>query len=424
MATRRLQGARWPLVLLLPWLGCSTELEIKGNTERVIGEKVTIELLQGDPTLSGRVNLRDAQGRVYENEALNILHPDDRNLSFVIPPGIAQGAAIAELSKSGESGVYSLPISISRLAVGVHADGSVEIIPLLPKPLTNQTFPASTSMGSSREVAISPLSALTATLIGDELAFHFLGKEVQHVAAVVAAEGKLAALPSGALVATPSSLHVFTHIPGKGTSDAGSLTFPAGEIVRAVATSADGDWAMVLTSCSSTAEGDCLVQIDLRGTTPTRGAEVRLDNVVSATQLSLRADGSGALIPDGPILHGVTFIGTTAELSDIAWDGAEPSSVAHTRAIINEQPSDLFAVAAKGVNAVRMMGFKNNILLGIRDAEIKLNFAPDHISFGAGTNLYILSGQTLYSANAASSATPTPLATAPSGPLERFAVQP
>lgn len=417
---------RWLPALTLLCLGCSAELEVKGNTERVVGETVSVKLLEGDPTLSGVVTLEDARGRTYDNEALGVLRPNERALSFVIPAGISQGSATAELGKSDEDGVYVLPLSVSRIAAAMHADGSVELLPLRPSPLQTQTIPPPQEAGTSRELVISPLGGLMVTLIGDDFAFHILGKEVTSLASINAAEGRLAALPDGALLATPDHLRVYRYVPSIGTDQAPGLSFPAGETLRAVAASADGNWALVLTSCSSAAPGDCLVQIDLRGTSPTIAASVRLDDTVSATQLSARADGSGALVADGSELYGVTFGGGTgqavAAMVPSWWAGAAPSSVARTMALIEGQQSDLFAVAAKGVDAVRMLGFKEGQLRDI--SSVELSFVPDHISFGQGTDLYILSGQTLYSANAAAPGQPEQLLTAPSAAPQRFAVQP
>ena len=88
-------------LLAMLW-GCSdSSLEVRGSLDRVVGETVTLSLVEGETGFSGEVELIAADQTPFSTAALKVQQTDERKLTFVIPPGIAAGRAVAKAARVG-----------------------------------------------------------------------------------------------------------------------------------------------------------------------------------------------------------------------------------------------------------------------------------------------------------------------------------
>ncbi|PIE19723.1 MAG: hypothetical protein CSA65_01290 [Proteobacteria bacterium] len=373
-------------------VGCSSELEVKGDVQRLIGERVTVALLEGDEVFSGQVELKDARNTVLKTPELLVRQEDDRTVSFAIPPTTAAGPATAKMQKKGSEATYDVGLTISRAAVALSDKGVVEALPLPPSTLK----PATVTAGQTgQSLALTPGGDLLITLASDDVVFWSMKKTPTNVASFKLTDTRcIAALPSGVIVGTSTSIQLFYFELGKATITGPSLTTT--ETV-ALGVSRDGKRAIALTHCDTTGnklpDSDCLVDIDLAATPPVEVQTVVLDNEQSATLLAIRDDGKGAVVADKGTIYGVTFKTNPAKVSTISWPGAKPVSIASRLTMIEDHPNDLFAVADSTSKTIRMIGFKGTTLQDV--SQTTLDVPPTLIGFGRQTDLFVASGTKL-----------------------------
>ncbi|MEK6607423.1 MAG: hypothetical protein AABZ30_07165 [Myxococcota bacterium] len=102
--------------------GCGApEPEFHGETEVVVGERVTLEVLRGDGFgETPEFGLEDGAGATFSGADVD-LASDGNVLSFRVPAGIASG------SVSVRAGPYAFDLDVRRLAVGVAKGGAVAL---------------------------------------------------------------------------------------------------------------------------------------------------------------------------------------------------------------------------------------------------------------------------------------------------------
>lgn len=405
--------------------GCSSEPEVKGNGSRVIGERVTLALVEGDSVFGGELTLTDARGGVHVGSALEAQLEDDRTLSFSIPRGTAAGAATAHAKQKG-GGEYAVPLTISRLAASLDSKGVVQTLALPPSTLGTAT------VGESFVGELISLTPGGGTLVaqgqkGPQKGIYFfqLGKETKEYASIALTGTCIAALPSGVMVGTPTSIQIYQYTEGKGIDAAGSLTI---KNTQAIAVGGDGQRAVALAQCDTNADNvpdkDCVISIDLSGGAPIKGPEVNLDDNLSAKLLAVRSSGLAAVVADGDTVYGIDFTAAPPKLTTLSWSGSKAVALAHSTTVIQSQDNDLFAIADEISKTIRMVGFQGTALAEI-DSIITLDVVPSHLSFGRATDLYVSTGPKLLKVDASvKNATPVPLSQQLTEAPLSFVVQP
>ncbi len=344
------------VLALFAFTGCSSELEVKGDSQRLVGEKVVFALLEGADVFDKEVSFVDAKGTIVKTPELGLMTPDEHTISFFIPAGTAAGPATAKIQKKGQEATYDVPLTISRVGFALDAKGQIETLPLPPSSVE----PTTASAGQTgQDLAISPDGRLLISLASDEIHFWTMGKSLNSVAALTLSNTRcIAALPGGVAVGTSTSIQVYNYEEGKGTTTGPSLTL-SGTVALGV--SADGKRAVALTHCDTNADtipdSDCAVAIDLAATPPTIRQTIELDKHVSATLLAVGQDGRSAVVADTAVLYGLNFSTNPAKRSEFAWPTAQPTAIARTVATIAGQPTDLFAIADTTTKEIRAVGF-------------------------------------------------------------------
>ena len=413
------------LALLLSLLGCSSELEVKGNAQRVIGERVTLALVEGDSVFDGEVSLSDARGGVHLGSALAVQKTDDRKLSFVIPPATAAGSATVRVKQKG-GGEYAVPLTISRLAVTIDQSGHLGTLALPPSSL-GAAKPAEDFTGFQLSMAPGGGTVVALGKKGSQKAAYFfrLGKETREYTSVALAGSSVAALPSGVIVGTPTSIQVYLYTEGKGIDTGPSLTV---KNTQAIAVGSDGKRAVALVQCDPDTNGapqkDCFFSLDLSGSTLIKGPEVQLDANPGAKLLAVRANGLAAVVADGDKVYGIDFTAAPPKLTTLSWTGAKAVALARSTTVIQNKDNDLFAIADEMTKTIRMVGFQGTALAEI-DSVITLEVVPSHLAFGRATDLYVVAGPQLLQVDASvKDATPVPLAAQLAQTPLSFVVQP
>lgn len=397
------------LALCAALSACSSDLEVKGETQRVVGESVIFELVEGEPTFANNVTLVDARGATYGSTELGLAAGGERKLRFVVPTGIAAGSAVARVQKKGSSGdeaYYRVPLTISRLAAALDATGRVELIPLPPSELKrNRTDKGD---GADGALSLSPSGALLVAAVAKKVRLYDMGRVLEERTSVdLPGEGTaLVALPDGALVATASTVERLQLAGTKAKRTTLQL-----EGVQALDTSTDGSRAVALVRCDTDsdaqADSDCVVPLSAKAAPPKAQTAVTLDSKPSAEHIALRSDGLAAVIPDQETIYGVDLSVTPPKISQLPWrscwpSGAgtpptsltvEPVGVTRSSAEIEGQKNDLFAIADKRNNLVCTFGFKSGSLRPV--AATKLDEPPTAIAYGRTTDLYVVAGDKL-----------------------------
>lgn len=408
-------------LLLVGLVGCSADLEVKGDVQRLIGERLTVALLEGDEVFSGEVELIDARNTTRSTAQLLVQQEDDRTVSFAIPPATAAGPATAKMQKKGSEASYGVALTISRVAVAINDKGLVETLPLPPSTVA----PATAEAGQTgQDLALAPGGDLLLSLASDDVVFWQLRKTPTRAGSIALANTRcIGALPSGVAVGTSTSIQVYNLEQGAVTT---GPTLNINETV-AIGVSRDGKRAIALTHCDTSGDklpdADCLVDIDLTVSPLKEVQTVVLDNQQGATLLAVRSDGTGAVVADDDKIYGVTFKTNPAKISTISWAGSKPAAIASRLTVIESQPNDLFAVADSISKTVRMLGFKGTTLQDVSEAT--LDVVPDKIGFGRQTDLYVVSGTKLLKIDASRDPpVVTLLSQQLSSPPVSFAVQP
>jgi hypothetical protein len=385
---------RSPSLLLaaLALVGCGEpDLEVQGITDRVVGETVTLSLVEGESGFSGSVELRDAKGTSFPENGLRVNTVDERKLSFVIPTGIAAGPARAMVGRK-DDGTYDVPLKINRLALALNDQGAVEVLPLPPATLTPSSLPGVSATGG--HIALAATGGEVAVLGQDQASRFALGQTPKAVGTGVEQKGgrALATVPDGLLLCSDTAVILLKFVQGKVTQ---TTTNVSG--CRAIAADSQGTRAVVLSTCSIGSDPtlkDCLTELDI-GTSITVGTPISLDDAPSAMLVRITADGKGAVVADQSVVYGVWLdnstpptaetLGMMANVVDLA---RGPSSV-----------GDLFAVADADGKRVVYFGFDNASFKKLT-AESPLPEAPVALAFGRQSELYVAVGKKLYALDA------------------------
>lgn len=396
---------------------CSTpEPEIRGVLDRLVGEPVTIELVQGSATFTEEVRLTDAGGVAFDAASLVFKRVNDTTVTFTIPTGVAPGAATLSLGRDGEAVPYRVPLQLNRAALAYSDQGALELLPLPPATIATTSL---TGGGTPAQLALSPGGGQVLVLSGTRLRTVNVGRGLSDVGTGfnVAGATCVATLPDGAVVGTSSSVLLLTVTAMGQITQQASFPIPG---VRAIATDRKGLRAAVLSACDTNRDdlpdADCVTELVL-GSTPSVGRQFVLDSTPSASFVALRSDGQAAVVADNDAIYGVTF--SSAPPTKLQW-------MAPARPVgIDRGPSplgDLFAIGDGASNLVQLVGFDGEVLKPV--SQIKLAEPPTALAFGRRSELYVATGTKLHQLDAAT-ASPTPklLNVAGSRPILALQVQ-
>ncbi len=407
--------------------GCEGSLEVNGNLDRVVGETVTLELVQGSKSYSGKVVLVGSDRTLYDNSKLKVSVKNAKKLTFVIPPDVAQGEAAARvgyadeytpptdgffkpLQDAGQSvggfNAYDVPLRINRLAMTMDSKGLLGILPLPPAPIT----PGNMAVGGgvSGWVSLSPDGGTLALLASDQMRLLSMSAKPKDISAPISQKGGtcLAALPSGMLVGTATQVIWLRHISGKGITRAKDFPLPG---CQDISVSADGTTALVLSRFDSNsdtvADADGLTELTL-GATPIAGSTLKVDGTPGALAVSLAGDGKSAVIADGPSVYGVTLKGSGQfAFTQLNWGfAAKPVSLAssYSPVMVSGQKVYVHAVAETTSNLVRFVAADKGkikwVFQGDKAQVVNLSTqgAPTAIAFGRRLELYVAVGTAIY----------------------------
>lgn len=393
------------------------DLEVQGITDRVVGETVTLTLVEGESGFSGTVELRDAKGQSFPENGLRVNKVDERKLSFVIPTGIAAGSARAKVGRKDE-GTYDVPLKINRLALALNDQGAVEVLPLPPATITPSSLPGVSATGG--HVALASTGGEVAVLGQDQVSRFALGQTPKAVGPGLEQKGgrALAAVPDGLLLCSDAAVILLKFVQGKVTQ----TTAPFNGC-RAVAADGQGTRAAVLSTCDTDSDSqleDCLTVLDI-GASFTVGTPISLDDAPSAMLVSMTTDGKGAVVADQAAVYGL-WLDTPNPLPVTETFGMAANIVDLTRG--PSSVGDLFAVADSDGKRVIYLGFDNNSFKKLT-AESPLPEAPVALAFGRQSELYVAVGQTLYALDAEHpQVEPSLLSVSSAGAIRSLVVQP
>jgi len=424
--------------LLLLLSGCDRSLEVTGATQRVVGQTVSFELTEGEPTFEGQVWLRAADGVIYRQNEIKATKKNDRSLSFVIPTDVAVGDAEALVWAGG--GVYKVPLEINRLALTIDEKGVLEGWPLPPGLLAK---PTRTLSAGAALAAVTPGGGELVVANGGQLLILELGAELKDATAGIKLVGTtviaLAAVPDGALAATETSLSLIHFVKGGATTQKSSLSLPNHRVV-AVAASEAGDRAFVLSACDTNSDSqpdsDCVTEV-LIGSTLSEGRRAVLDATPSATTIGATRDGRGVVVGDSDVIHGAWFDAppTTPRLTKVAWVAdnpfaAQPVSIDRAASVVKSGTElknvDLFAVAEKTKNMIALCAFNPGAQYDLqKTSDATAPEPPVAVSYGRRTELLVAAGKSLYTLEAGqSNPALKKLGAETGGSIQAFVVQP
>ena len=393
-------------LITLPACG-DGDLEVRGNLDRVVGETVTLSLVEGDPPFSGQLSLRASDGTRYSSATLKMKKKSVTELTFVIPPDVAAGKATVQVGKAGEDGAYDVPLQINRLALGLTAKGTLEAYPLPPTSLKTSNRSVAGTNSSSTLLSMASSGGLVAALSGGQLSLLSLGASIKERVSPITQAGQcLAALDTGVLVGTKTNILLYSLGTGKTIKQQATFNVAG---CKTISVSGDGTKALVLSHCDTKSDGvadsDCLTEITL-GTNLKEGKAAVLDSKASATLAALSAAGKTAVVADGDTVYGVVLDstgGNTHKTSKVSW-GVSAIPVALARSPRKEKISgklvDLFAVADSSKKLIRFVGVDVDLVkwveLGQSRLEISMSDEPSGLSFGRRLDLYATAAKKLY----------------------------
>ena len=375
--------------------GCSNDLEVRGATERVIGETITLALVADGDDFSGDLALVDASSQRFDAAAVQLSVLGPKELSFIVPPGVSAGTAQA-LAFHGAT-AYEVPISINRLLLAMDADGRVDILSLAPGTLEPSNIPApDQSAGAVRRLALSADGRLAATLTGTDLRIFRLAPKPAEQSAISAPEARMMALwGTGAISATAGGVEVYEHEQGQALKLRAQLTIP-NQTIKAISITDDGTFAALLTHCPQlSTTSDCVARIDLAKTPPALRDTTVLDNGGDATVVALEGTGQRVLAAGPSSIDGITYTGAVGVVEQVhrANGNGQPVALERRATVISGEARDLFALATAG-GVVHFLGFDQGALRDVR--EVAVGAPIDTISFGRGTDVIALSGTDIY----------------------------
>lgn len=419
--------------LALLALGCGDGLKVRGVLDRVVGESLTVELVEGKPTFGNEVTLVDAAGKVFADSELRRRLLSPRELSCVVPRGAQVGAARLLVPRQGTSASFSVPLTISRLVVALDEAGVVQTLPLPGSLVQGRRLEFE---GTASQVSLSPDGGRLAVLTepadgapqGRLLLFALAGEpRLLHTVELDQRAVALAATDDGVLLATGTQLLYYRADRDNGLQAAWVLALTH---IQGIAVAADARFAAVLMRCDSngdtTVDADCVtrVPLDRDDTAQQPSALTILDAVASAQLIALRGDGLAAVVADTNVVYGVLFEGLAARVTAQPWNPspAEPTSIDRAPSSIGE----VFAISDRR-NRVLVVGFNpqaNNDLSIVRLSPV-LDIAPVALGFGRGTDLLVGTREGgIYGLDIATGkSTDQPLLAGPGGPLRAMVAQ-
>ena len=389
-------------------LGCGEgTLEVKGNLNRVVGETVTLELLEGQDDFTGEIRLVGSDRTKYDTNQLGATLKNPRKLSFTIPGDVAPGEATARVTRKGSDLPYDVPLRVNRLALTMDAVGLLEILPLPPTTMT----PGSMSVGGGKAglMSLSPKGGLLALFASDQLRLLSLGAKPKDLTAPISQkEGKcLAALNDGMLVGTATQVIYLKQVAGKGMTRASDFSLPG---CTDISVDNAGTTALVLSRWDSsggagTPDSDALTELTL-GASPTKGSTLKVDSAPGATAVSLAGDGKSGVIVDGPAVYGVILKGSGQfSFSQLHWGfAAKPVSVSSTGspALVSKQKVYVHAMAETSKGQIRFAAHDQDklkwVYQGTKQLAVDLTTqgTPSAIAFGRRLELYVAADRSVY----------------------------
>jgi len=376
------------------------ELEVRGILDRVVGETVTLELVEGEGEFSGKLEMVGMDNVKYTQAILKAAKKSPQKVTFVIPPDVAQGQARVLVHRNQPPALV-VPLQINRLAFALDIRGILEILPLPPTTMLRSTMSIG---GTTGKLSLSPAGDMLAALTKDQVRLLSVGLQPKNLATSISQSGAtcLAALPSGVLVGTDSE--VVLYLLSNGIKQDATFAVPG---CTEIAVDQNGTVAVVLSKCDTDADkvpdSDCITHLEL-GLSPTASPTTTIDNTPNATSIQLTQDGKSAVVVDASAIYGVnleTVISIT--FTKLAWGfAASPVDMARSSAPeeVSGQSVDLFAIAEGTKNAVYLVGIDKGDIKWVRSGNqqlvVSLPETPTQLSFGRRLDLYVASSAKLY----------------------------
>ena len=407
--------SRFALLLppaLLLCLSCGEgTLEVQGNLNRVVGETVTLELVEGQDDFTGEMELVGSDRTKYDANQLGISLKNSRKLTFVIPGDVAPGQATARVNRINGGLPYDVPMGINRLALTMDGTGVLELLPLPPTTLAASSM--SVGGGSGGLMSLSPRGGLLALFASDQLRLLSLGAKLKDTTAAISQkEGKcLMALNDGMLVGTTTQVIYLKLVSGKGMTRAKDFSLPG---CTDIAVDNAGTTALVLSRWDSSGSGgtpdsDALTELTLGTSTSAAGNTLKVDSAPGATAVTLAGDGKSGIIADGPAIYGVTLKGSGQfAFTQLHWGfAAKPVSIASTSSVaqVSTQKVYVHALAESSKGEIRFVAHDKGklkwIYQGLKQLALNLTTqgTPSAIAFGRRLDLYVAADRTLYKVN-------------------------
>ena len=376
---------------------CTGELEVIGKTDRLVGEEVIFDLIDGADgiTLSGDVLLIDANGAQFEASALDAAF-DDKTLTIKIPVGVAAGEASVRIEQTGFDNNTDLivPITVNRIATTITAAGMLSFLPIPPSPIA----PFSQDIGPrGADVDFSPDGGTIWVIANNQVqAFRTGSPPVARTPYSAPGAVSLSAGQNSAAVlqqdSTPEQTKIiFLEIGATGGS-INDTVFQVPDAKR-VALAATGTRIAVLTSCDSNNDStreDCVVVINL--STKAVADPIRIDDTDDATQIAITPDGGQVVVADTRGIRAVDVSQVPAVVQSSAeiWSGSGGRPTAFSG--IDVAGNFAFVVADEANSELRAIGFDptNNFnLRGVQGYPIGLDIEPAHVAFAQGDQLLL-----------------------------------
>lgn len=389
----------WGLVIALT--ACNAELEIRGNSDRVIGETVKLALVQGELGITDEVTLRDADNSAFDKTLTQAKLEDGGSLTLVIPPDIAAGDATLTVATGDDPPQFEVPLSINRMLFTL-LGGIVEMHGLPPSKLPSRTYSSATAVTA---ISLSPDGGRLAVLTASALQIFPLSAdpfEQQPQGSLLSGGSCLSALPSGAIACTSTGITVITIVDGATTQKQFSIGKSVG-----VSVNGDGSRAAILHhECGLDADNkaisaDCVTELVIGENIALGAQDIQVDDTASASLISINWAGTGAVVGDSAKIYGVMF-GPPVSINNWDWktdhSDATPVAIARGR---DKEGIPFFALADSGENTIWVGAISANLpsssVVQLRHTGAwTLDQKPTALSFGQYTDLYVSTASGFY----------------------------
>jgi hypothetical protein len=380
--------------------------ELRGELDRVIGETVTVALIEAGEPFSGGLDLVAADGVKFATDTLHVQKASDHEISIVVPVDAAAGEASLRLARTDNGPLYLVPLHVNRLAVWLDSVGDLGFQPLPPTTLSASTEKPAVAAANVSLLSISPTGGLLAILFGDQLRLVSLKKAPADLGTPTKILGAscLAAMGDGALLCVGNTVEAYRYDSSKGVTRLTPYTVSgttSTQAVKAISVDDTGTRAALVGPCTvSGVDGDCLTVISI-GSSLSEVRQIPLgDTAGSASSVSLGYKGNGIVAANGFAVFGVALTGVKAGRVQRIALPAQAKVIGVEHGYAESLKTDVFAVADSGNKAIRLYGFDQGvfkpILRGETELVVKPAQTPSRIAFGRRTDLYYLSGKNLY----------------------------